>query len=107
MFFLNSYINGIFYKNLSKTKFHIKDVLDSYFDSFVSDLPHLKIRDVVHDEVQKVRLCRTIALGYTMFDCPNCNNYVIVPHTCKSRFCSSCGNKYVNTRVMSYCFYYS
>lgn len=90
----------LYYKYRANNKLHIKNILNDYWDSFLKQFPHLQIRDVVHSEVRKVRLCRTIALGYTRFDCPNCNNYSIVPHTCKSRFCSSCGNKYVNTRVI-------
>lgn len=92
----------LYYKYRANNKLHIKNILNDYWDSFLKQFPHLQIRDVVHSEVRKVRLCRTIALVYTRFDCPNCNNYSIVPHTCKSRFCSSCGNKYVNTRVIHY-----
>lgn len=99
---LLSHIHGNdFYKTRSKTKFHIKDVLNNYWEDFVDTLSNLNIRDVVFQEVDKVRKCRTIALGYTQFDCPHCDNFVIVPHTCKSRFCSSCGSLYTKKRVIN------
>lgn len=90
-----------YYKNKSSSKFRIRDILDEYWEPFLERFPNLNIRDVVHQEVRKVRLCRTINLGYTVFECDYCDNYFVVPHTCKSRFCSSCGNRYVNTRVIN------
>lgn len=98
---LNHIKGETYYKLRSKTKFHIKDVLVNYWDSFVSTFSNLKIRNVVHEEVEKVIKCRTIELGYTYYECKHCHNYSIVPHTCKSRFCSSCGNKYLNDRLIS------
>lgn len=97
-----SHVQGeTYYKNRSKTKYHIKDILNNYWDPFIENFSHLNIRDVVFKEVEKVRKCRTIDLGYTMYECSHCDNYIIVPHTCKSRFCSSCGSKYVKTRVLN------
>lgn len=99
--FLDKHVKGqTFYKKLSKCKFHITDILNDYWDSFLETFPKLKIRPVVFKEVEKVRKCRTIALGYTMYTCPVCNNYSIVPHTCKSRFCSSCGVQYAKDRTI-------
>lgn len=100
MVFMHFLSSKLYYKFRANNKLHIRDILNDYWDSFLKQFPHLHIRDVVYEEVQKVRLCRTIALGYTMYECTHCDNYTIVPHTCKSRFCSSCGNKYVNTRVI-------
>lgn len=97
---MNFLSSKLYYQSRSNNKLHIKNILNDYWDSFLKQFPLLHIRDVIHSEVKKVRLCRTIALGYTRFECPNCNNYSIVPHTCKSRFCSSCGNRYVNSRVI-------
>ena len=37
--------------------------------------------------------CRTILLGYHYFICPTCKHSLKVPHSCKSRFCSSCSKK--------------
>lgn len=99
--YLNQYVKGqTFYKFASKCKIHITDIFNDYWDLFLETYPHLNIRDVVFKEVDKVRKCRTIALGYTMYTCPVCNQYTIVPHTCKSRFCSSCGVQYAKDRTL-------
>jgi len=44
-------------------------------------------------------ICGTNALGYSQFDCPKCKNSYTVFHTCKSRFCPSCGIKYIKQRL--------
>ena len=30
----------------------------------------------------------------TLYQCPNCGDFVFIGHTCKSRLCTSCGYKY-------------
>ena len=100
-FSLNRIKSDTYYKLRSKNKRHIRDVFYNYWDKFLDTFPHLNIRDVVYNEVQRIMLCDTALLGYTMYECTHCDNYIIVPHTCKSRFCSSCGNKYVSTRVLN------
>ena len=37
--------------------------------------------------------CRTSVLGFHLFTCPTCEHQIKVYHSCKSRFCSSCGKK--------------
>ena len=49
------------------------------------------IREAVVDNVNKILKCRTFQLGYHMYKCPNCPTIRLIPHSCKSRFCSSCG----------------
>lgn len=51
------------------------------------------IRISIIINVLKLLVCRTSFLGYHHFVCPQCNRSLKVPHTCKSRFCSSCGKK--------------
>jgi len=43
--------------------------------------------------VLKLLVCRTSFLGYHHFVCPNCSKSIKTPHSCKSRFCPSCGKK--------------
>lgn len=43
--------------------------------------------------VLKIMTCRTSFLGYHFAVCPKCRHSVKIPHSCKSRFCSSCGKK--------------
>lgn len=61
------------------------------------------IRPAVHENVRKILMCRTPQLGFHAFKCPNCNNIKLMPHSCKSRFCSSCGkvatDKWVEERL--------
>jgi hypothetical protein len=49
------------------------------------------IRPDVHYNIGKVFLCKTDELGFHQYVCPKCGHLKKVPHTCKSRFCSSCG----------------
>lgn len=42
--------------------------------------------------------CKTSELGYSVYECPDCGEIKFSYHTCKSRFCPSCGNKYVKKR---------
>ena len=45
--------------------------------------------------------CKTLDLGFDVFKCPNCGKEKFCFHTCKSRLCSSCGNKYTTERQTS------
>jgi len=54
---------------------------------------HKLIRLNIIINVLKLLVCRTSFLGYHYNVCPNCKKGIKVPHTCKSRFCSSCGKK--------------
>ncbi|MBU1685685.1 IS91 family transposase [Patescibacteria group bacterium] len=51
------------------------------------------IRSSIVINVLKLLSCRTTFLGYHIFSCLNCGHSIRVPHSCKSRFCSSCGKK--------------
>lgn len=50
-----------------------------------------KIREAVYENVQKIIQCRTPMLGFHVYQCPHCLIVKLMPHSCKSRFCSSCG----------------
>jgi hypothetical protein len=51
------------------------------------------IRPAIISNVLKLLVCKTSFLGYHFFMCPRCGHTLKVPHSCKSRFCSSCGKK--------------
>jgi len=88
-------------------KFRLKDIFSDNWDNFVRDNPNLPIRDVVFKEVERMINCKTSALGYSLYECPDCENKKFVFHTCKSRFCPSCGNSYVRKRtdnILSKCY---
>ena len=86
-----------------KVKTKIKDIFIDHWDIFLDYAKEksLTIRNVVLKEVDKIINCGTNELGYSQFDCPtpNCNGWHIVFHTCKSRFCSSCGVRYLSDRI--------
>lgn len=45
--------------------------------------------------------CQTTKIGFSLYKCPTCHNKKIVSHTCKSRFCNSCGINYAKQRATS------
>ncbi|MBR2787502.1 MAG: transposase zinc-binding domain-containing protein, partial [Clostridia bacterium] len=49
--------------------------------------------------IKKIIDCYNKNLGCSVYECPHCHDIIFVGHTCKSRFCSSCGYKYKNERV--------
>ena len=80
-------------------KFRLKDIFAEHWDNFVKSYSNLDIRPVIHKEVKKMISCRTSELGYSVYECPDCGEIKFSYHTCKSRFCPSCGNKYVRKRT--------
>ena len=84
-----------------KVRFKIKDIFQDHWDNFINKYKNITIRDVVFKNVNKILKCKTFSLGYTEYECPECHKSLIVPNTCKSRFCSSCGNKYNEERTIS------
>ena len=51
------------------------------------------IRDAIVENVVKIISCCTDALGFHLMECPKCGNQRKIPHSCKSKLCSSCGKK--------------
>jgi hypothetical protein len=51
------------------------------------------IRPAITENVVKILACRTPLLGSTIYSCPCCYKIKKIPHSCKSRFCTSCGKK--------------
>lgn len=49
------------------------------------------IRPAVYENIRRMLACRTPQLGFHVYACPHCGQQRIVPHTCKSRLCASCG----------------
>jgi len=57
---------------------------------FYSNNKHL-IRESVVENINKLFLCRTQEAGFHRYQCLHCGEIVTIPHSCKSRICSSCG----------------
>ena len=90
--------NNMFYKDRT-IKYRLKDIFADHWDNFIKENKNLNIRPVVLKEVDKMISCRTSELGYSVYECPDCGELKFSYHTCKSRFCPSCGNKYVRKRT--------
>lgn len=84
-----------------KVKFHIKDIFKNHWNNFLNKFPNIIIRDTVYENVKRMIKCKTLDLGFDVFKCPNCGKEKLCFHTCKSRLCSSCGNKYNKERQTS------
>lgn len=87
-----------------KTKYwKLKDIFKDYWNDFLlfAQKNSLNIRDVVYRDVKRMIDCQSTLLGFSLYKCNTCGNEKIVPHTCKSRFCNSCGIKYSKQRATS------
>ncbi len=94
----------IHYKDKIKNRkvvFTIKQIFKDWWNKFLVTYPNLNIRDVVFSNVNRMLKCGSWDLGFAIFKCPECGHEKVVPHTCKSRMCSSCGNKYNKQRETS------
>lgn len=49
------------------------------------------IRAAVVFHVRRMLACRTPQLGLHLYQCPSCHTVQVVPHSCKSPACPSCG----------------
>ena len=81
----------------------IAQIFEDHWDSTYLANKQLidKFRPNAPIEVQKIIDCYNKNLGCSLYECPTCHDIVFIGHTCKSRFCSSCGYKYKNQRVES------
>lgn len=86
-----------------KYHFSLKDIFNDYWDNFLrfANSKNLIIRDVVHRDVNRMMICNSPELGSSVFKCPECGNTKLIYHTCKSRFCNSCGIKYSKQRSLA------
>ncbi len=67
----------------------IRDVIEPHWDTYLAKHPRLHPR--VIRSVDSMRICRTPALGYNEYICPDCGEIKKVNHSCKHRFCPQCG----------------
>lgn len=86
-----------------KLHWYLKDIFLDYWYDFLdfAEKKNLTIRPVVKRDVSRMMKCKSSALGGSVLKCPNCNEEKFVYHTCKSRFCNSCGIKYSKQRALS------
>ena len=72
----------------------LKDILLHNLNWWLFFTQHqLLIREDIVTNIIKVLSCGTSFFGYHLYQCNSCNSFKAVFHTCKSRFCPSCGKK--------------
>lgn len=91
--------NGNFVPDPTKTNPNIiasilEDCWDDYYLKYKSVINHF--RPNANIEVHKTIDCHNKNLGFDLYYCNDCQECFTCSHTCKSRFCSSCGIKYQN-----------
>lgn len=92
-------------KKDTRNKIKIKQILldNSNWERFkVEYLPSKAPRDMIADiieQVEKMLGCGDPRNGYTLYKCVDCGEEHIVGFSCKSRFCPSCGKRYVDNWV--------
>lgn len=74
----------------TEVRYRIAALFDAHWEEFVRTTGQ-QIRAVVFETVRRIRACRTPALGCHLYQCPKCQRVEVVPHSCKSRFCPTCG----------------
>lgn len=105
----NNYNNNMFkqdgslnanYNNSKKTG-TIAQIFEDHWYNIPSNEKQeiLKYRPNADKEIKKIIDCHNKNLGCSVYECPNCHDFVFIGHTCKSRLCSSCGYKYKLQRV--------
>jgi hypothetical protein len=88
--------------NKQKKRGIVRQVLKDHFHGFWqmhSGLFPESLRKDIEETVQKSIRCGTKDLGYARYECLDCkegNSDPVIPFTCKSRFCHSCGKKYTD-----------
>jgi len=68
---------------------HILQHNNNWFHFYKKHSP--LIREAIPWNIEKIFNCRSGNLGFHKYQCPDCNHTITVPHSCKSRLCSSCG----------------
>ena len=71
-------------------RYRLATILSMHFWAFVAQCRNW-IRPVVFKTVRKIIACRTPELGYHVYWCEGCGQVKTIPHSCKSRFCPTCG----------------
>ena len=68
----------------------LREIFKDHFQKMLD--AGVEFRDTVIENVEKFLNCGN--LGYATFICENCNKFHHINFRCKSRFCTTCGNRY-------------
>jgi len=69
----------------------LKLIFSDHWEAVASKYAHLLLRPAIAKNINKMLRCGTEAMGFHLWKCPKCSFEKKVFHTCKSRFCPSCG----------------
>lgn len=89
-------------QNLRTYRFTVKEIFQDHWETYLSQYGDT-LPDYVTRTVEKMLACRDPdSLGYHKYACPeHPDEHIVVPHSCKTRFCNSCGklltDKWVET----------
>jgi Putative transposase/Transposase zinc-binding domain len=70
-------------------RYRLAAIFAAHWEQFVATYEGW-IRPVVFETVRKILACQTPILGCHLYRC-RCGETLVVPHSCKSRFCPRCG----------------
>jgi hypothetical protein len=84
---------------MNSKSFKIKDIFSDRWDDFVA--LGYPLRPAILHNISKIINCGDPSMGHALYFCDHCGKIKHVPFTCKSRFCNSCGAKYIQDRAAS------
>ena len=87
---------------LVRGKKYLKQIVADHFPAFAEVHPTQITRAGISLNIDKMLRCGTEEMGYHHYRCPTCTFERKVPHTCKSRFCSSCGVRQTDIWIEQY-----
>lgn len=80
----------------------LKQIFADHYETFATLHPNQIARAGIPRNIEKMLKCGTEDMGFHLWQCPNCKFEKRVPHTCKSRFCSSCGVRQTDLWIETY-----
>ncbi len=89
----------------AKKPYTIKYILNdnnnwqTFKDTRLSKVVPVDMQNDVIEQVEKALGCGNPENGYTLYKCLECGHSHMVAFTCKSRFCTRCGKKYIDNWV--------
>jgi hypothetical protein len=69
----------------------LKQIFSDHWPDFSRKYKHFLNRPAIAKNIEKMLMCGTEAMGFHLWRCQKCLFEKKVFHTCKSRFCPSCG----------------
>lgn len=77
-------------------KYRLADFFRSHWDTYAKN-PKEPILPEQYRAVNSMLACRTPKLGTDLYKCPDCDKEQLVYHSCRNRFCPTCG--YLDTQI--------